>query len=100
MRKFFVKNRVIKHKDIITKVGKLTGEQMESVTKDTSNVIVCLEKLTNKKLDDCIIGYSSLCYKNCKIGEVYKEESKENGITYYVITDTMTNNMYYCYSIY
>lgn len=90
----------VKHKEIITKEGRLTGEQMENISKDANSVVEYVEKLTNKKLDDCIVGYSSLCYKNCKIGEVYKEESKENGIIYYIIIDTMTNNMYYCYSIY
>lgn len=94
-----VKNRT-KQKRVITKTGRLTGEQMESIFKDNSNVIRCMEELTKKNLDNYIIGYSSFCYKNCKIGEVYKEESEENGITYYLITEIMSSNMFYCYSIY
>lgn len=45
MRKIFVKNRVVKHKDIIAKVGKLTSEQMESITKDANNIIECMEQI-------------------------------------------------------
>lgn len=94
-----VKNRT-KQKRVITKTGRLTGEQMESIFKDNSNVIRCMEELTKKNLDNYIIGYSSFCYKNCKIGEVYKEESEENGTTYYLITEIISSNMFYCYSIY
>lgn len=94
-----VKNRT-KQKRVITKTGRLTGEQMESIFKEDSNVIRCMEELTKKNLDNYIIGYSSFCYKNCKIGEVYKEESEENGTTYYLITEIISSNMFYCYSIY
>lgn len=90
----------VKHKDIITKEGRLTGEQMENISKDANSVVEYVEKLTKKKLDNYTVGYSSFYYKNCKIGEVYKEESKEDGITYYLITDVMSNNKFYCYSIY
>lgn len=94
-----VKNRT-KQKRVITKTGRLTSEQMESIFKDDSNVIRCMEELTKKNLDNYIVGYSSFCYKNCKIGEVYKEESEENGTTYYLITEIISSNMFYCYSIY
>nr|WP_308545532.1 hypothetical protein [uncultured Lachnoclostridium sp.] len=94
-----VKNRT-KQKRVITKTGRLTSEQMESIFKDDSNVIRCMEELTKKNLDNYIVGYSSFYYKNCRVGEVYKEESKEDGITYYLITDVMSNNKFYCYSIY
>ncbi|WP_195966709.1 hypothetical protein [Clostridium sp. 1001283B150210_160208_E6] len=94
-----VKNRT-KQKRVITKTGRLTSEQMESIFKEDSNVIRCMEELTKKNLDNYIIGYSSFCYKNCKIGEVYKEESEENGTTYYLITEIISSNMFYCYSIY
>lgn len=94
-----VKNRT-KQKRVITKTGRLTGEQMESIFKDNSNIIRCMEELTKKNLDNYIIGYSSFCYKNCKIGEVYKEESEENDTTYYLITEIISSNMFYCYSIY
>lgn len=94
-----VKNRT-KQKRVITKTGRLTSEQMESIFKEDSNVIRCMEELTKKNLDNYIIGYSSFCYKNCKIGEVYKEESEENDTTYYLITEIISSNMFYCYSIY
>lgn len=94
-----VKNRT-KQKRVITKTGRLTSEQMERIFKDDNNVIRCMEELTKKKLDNYIVGYSSFCYKNCKIGEVYKEESEENGTTYYLITEIISSNMFYCYSIY
>lgn len=89
-----------KHKEIITKEGRLTGEQMENISRDANSVVEYVEKLTKKKLEDYVVGYSSFYHKNCRVGEVYKEESKEDGITYYLITDVMSNNKFYCYSVY
>lgn len=90
----------IKHKEIITKEGRLTGEQMDNISRDANSVIDCMEKLTKKKLDNYTVGYSAFHYKNCRVGEVYKEESKEDGVTYYLITEVISNNKFYCYSIY
>lgn len=90
----------IKHKEIITKEGRLTGEQMENISRDANNIIEYVEKLTKKNLNNYVVGYSSFYYKNCRVGEVYKEESKEDGVTYYLITEVISNNKFYCYSIY
>lgn len=100
MRKIFIKNGALKQCCIITKVGNLTGEQMEDIMKNTDDIIKYVSLLTKKKLDNYIVGHSSFCYKKCKIGEVYKEESEENGIVYYLITQIISSNMFYCYSIY
>lgn len=39
MRKIFIKNGVLKQYCIITKVGNLTGEQMEDIMKNTDDII-------------------------------------------------------------
>lgn len=90
----------VKHKEIITKEGRLIGEEMEDVLRDANNIVGYMEKLTKKKLDDYTVGYSVFYYKNCRVGEVYKEESEEDGITYYLITEVISNNKFYCYSVY
>lgn len=90
----------VKHKEIITKEGRLTSEQMENISRDANSVVEYVEKLTKKNLNNYVVGYSSFYYKNCRVGEVYKEESKEDGITYYLITEIISNNQFYCYSVY
>ena len=73
---------------------------MDNISRDANSVIDGNEKLTKKKLDNYTVGYSAFYYKNCRVGEVYKEESKEDGITYYLITEVISNNQFYCYSVY